>query len=137
MSAKKAKTFRTIRGKDLKILYTKDNLIDCLVVQRLFYDQNNHILTPVTTKLLERQVAGNSSPPLLNLGTIEARHVTTCFASVVTESGESNFKVIIPYAPSDSHNEHIQEIFAYTSPSPNLNPAFALNISYHGEKVIN
>ena len=139
MSLKKAKTFRTIRGKDLKIRYTKDNLIDCIITQRQFYDQDNQILTPVTIKLLEREISGNSSPPVLGLGNnTEPRYVAVCFGSVVTESGESNFKVIIPYAPGDSsHNEHLREIFNYVSPSSNLNPASPLNISYHGENIIN
>ena len=139
MSLEKSKTFRTIRGKDLKIRYTKDSLIDCLIVQRQFYDQNNQILTPVTNKLLERLVSGgNSSPPLLASGNIEPRHIIGCFGSTVTESGGSNFKVIIPYAPGDSnHIEHLREVFNYVSSSPNLNPASPLNVSYYGENTIN
>jgi len=136
MSLKKTKTFRTVRGKDLKIRYTQDNLIDRLIVQRQFYDQNGQILTPITTKLLER-VTGNNSPPVLGLEN-EPRYVITCFGSIATESGESNFKVIIPYAPGDpSHNEQLREMFNYVSPSTNLNPSFALNINYHGENHFN
>ncbi len=134
MSPKKAKTFRTVRGKDLKIRYTKDNLNDCLVVQRQFYDQNNQILSPITRKLIDRQVTGNNSPPVLGVESIRPRCIAACFGSVSTDSGESNFKVIIPYAPGDSnHNEHLREIFNYASLSPNLSPAFPLNVSYHGE----
>jgi hypothetical protein len=137
MSVAKAKTLRTIRGKDVKIRYTKDTLVDCLISQRQFYDQHNQILTPITAKLLERQINGSNSPPVLGENITEQRHVTVCFGSLATASGESNFKVLIPYAPGDfSHNEQLREIFNYTSPSLNLSPPFALNISYYGENMV-
>lgn len=137
MSLKKAKTFRTIRGKDLKLRYTKDSLTDGLIVQRQFYDQNSYVLTPITPKLLERQVSGSNSPPVLGLGNTEPRYIKACFGSVATESAESNFKIVVPYAPGDpNHNEHLREIFDYISPSPNLNPRSPLNISYHGENNV-
>jgi hypothetical protein len=138
MSLKKVKTFQTVRGKDLRIRYTKDNLVDILIVQRQFYDQSNQILSPITPKLLERQVIGDNSPARLSLKNAELRHIIACFGSVATVLGESNFKVIIPYAPTDpNHKEQLREIFNYVSSSSNLNPPSALNISYHGENVVN
>lgn len=133
----KIKTLRTVRGKDLKILYTQDNLVDGLINQRQFYDQDGQILAPITPKLLERQVIGNSSPIIPRLGGIEPRTVATCFGSIGNVSGESNFVVIIPYAPGDTnHNEHLREIFNFVSPSSNLNPSSPLNVSYQGENRI-
>lgn len=138
MSAdEKIKTLRTVRGKDLKIRYTQDNLVDGLINQRQFYDQDGQILAPITPKLLERQIIGNSSPTISRLGGIEPRSVTTCFGSVVNISGESNFIVIIPYAPGDAnHGENLREIFNFVSPSPNLQPSSPLNVSYQGENQI-
>lgn len=138
MSAdEKIKTLRTVRGKDLKIRYTQDNLIDGLINQRQFYDQDGQILAPITTKLLERQVIGDNSPIIPRLGGIEPRTVATCFGSAVNVSGESNFIVIIPYAPGDaSHNEHLREVFDFVSLSPNLDPPSPLSVNYRGENRI-
>jgi hypothetical protein len=138
MSAdEKVKTLRTIRGKDLKIRYTQDNLVDGLINQRQFYDQDGQILAPITTKLLERQVIGDNSPIIPRLGGIEPRTVAICFGSAVNVSGESNFIVIVPYAPGDaSHNEHLREVFNFVSPSPNLDPPSPLSVNYRGENRI-
>lgn len=136
MSNAKAKTLRTVRGKDLKIRYTQDDLVDALISQRQFYDQDGLILAPITPKLLERQVETNN-PTIPRLGGREPRYVATCFGSVATVSGESNFNVIIPYAPGDAnHNECLREIFNYVSPSDNLNPKSPLSVSYHGGNKI-
>ena len=133
----KIKTLRTVRGKDLKIRYTQDNLVDGLINQRQFYDQDGEILAPITTKLLERQVIGDNNPIIPRLGGIEPRTVATCFGSVVNVSGESNFIVIIPYAPGDaSHNEHLREIFGFVSLSPSLNLSSPLSVNYQGENQI-
>lgn len=133
----KIKTLRTVRGRDLKIRYTKDDLTEGLINQRQFYDANGQILAPITGKLLERQIVGNNNPTIPRLGGIEPRHVATCFGSAVNVSGESNFMVIIPYGPGDSsHNEHLREIFDFVSSSPNLNPPTPLNVNYQGENQI-
>lgn len=137
MSAEKAKTLRTVRGKDLKIRYTQDNLVDALINQRQFYDQDGQILAPITPKLLERQVVGSSNPTIARISGIEPRTVATCFGSAVNVSGESNFTVLIPYAPGDpNHNEHLREIVFYVSASPNLDPPTPLSVSYQGENRI-
>lgn len=136
-SNEKIKTLRTVRGKDLKIRYTQDNLVDALINQRQFYDQNGQILVPVTPKLLERQVIGENSPTIFRLGGIEPRMVSTCFGSAVNVSGESNFVTIIPYAPGDiNHSEHLREVFSFVSPSSNLNPSSPLSVNYRGENQI-
>lgn len=134
MSAAKAKTLKTIRGKDLKIRYTQDNSQDTLVIQRQFYDGTGKILTPITAKLLERQVATNN-PTIAKLGdNTKPRRLLICFGSIATLSGESNFTVIVPYSPGDTgHNEHIREIFNYVSTSENLDPKYPLNVNYNGE----
>lgn len=133
----KLKVLRTVRGRDLKIRYTHDSLIEGLINQRQFYDSNGQILSPVTPKLLQRQVIGENSPTLSRLGGIKPRMVTVCFGSSVNVSGESNFSLLIPYAPGDAnHNEHLREIFSFVSPSSNLDPPSPLNISYQGENKI-
>ncbi len=138
MNAKeKIRTLRTVRGKYLKILYTKDDLSEGLINQRQFYDADDQILAPITPKLLERQIIGNNNPTIARLGGVEPRHVVTCFGSAANISGESNFIVIIPYAPGDtSHNGHLREIFSFVSPSANLNPFSPLSVNYQGEKQI-
>ena len=133
----KIRTLRTVRGKDLKIRYTKDDLSEGLINQRQFYDANEQILAPITPKLLERHIVGNNNPTIPRLGGIEPRYVTTCFRSVTNASGESNFIVIIPYAPTDSsHNEHLREIFSFVSGSSNLDPPSPLSVNYRGENQI-
>lgn len=131
------KTLRTVRGKDLKIRYTQDNLVDALINQRQFYDQDGQILAPITPKLVQRQILGDNSPTIARLAGIEPRTVATCFGSVANVSGESRFVVIIPYAPGDiNHNEHLREVFEFVSVSPNLSPPSALNVTYQGENRI-
>jgi hypothetical protein len=133
MSPKKAKILKTVRGIDLTLRYTSDNLVDSLINQRQFFDQDKIALAPVTPKLLERQVQP-STPSISRLVAIDPRFVKVCFGSVANVSGESNFQIIIPYAPGDAgHKEHLREIFAYVSSSANINPSTALNVSYYGE----
>ena len=133
----KLKILRTVRGKDLKIRYTQDNLLEGLINQRQFYDSNGQILVPITPKLLERQIIGNNSSTIFRLAGIKPRTVTVCFGSAVNASAKSNFSVLIPYAPNDaSHNDHLREIFSFLSPSLNIDPPFPLNISYQGENQI-
>ena len=132
-SDQRMRTLKTIRGKDLKIRYTHDSLEDSLINQRIFFDQDGNILTPVTPKLLERQVE-TSNPTIPRLTGIQPRTVTMCFNSLATVSGESKFAVLIPYAPAnESHNEHILELLNYTSLSPSLNPPTPLSLGYKGE----
>lgn len=124
---------KTVRGVDLTLRYTSDNLIDSLINQRQFFDENGVLLAPITPKLLARQVQP-STPSLLRLGGLKPRTATACFGSSVNVTGESNFTVIVPYAPGDpGHSEHLREIFNYISPSANLDPPRALNVSYDGE----
>jgi hypothetical protein len=133
----KIKALRTVRGKDLKIRYTRDDLSEGLINQRQFYDANGQILSPITPKLLERQIIGNNTPIIPRLGGIEPRHVATCFGSAANISGESNFIVIVPYAPGDSsHNEHLRQIFSFVSGSSNLDPPSPLSVNYRGENQI-
>ena len=135
-SDQRVKTLKTVRGKDIKIRYTQDNLEDSLINQRVSFDQNNNILTPITPKLLERQVEINT-PTIPRLGGIEPRTITTCFSSVTTLSGKSKFVVLVPYAPGDErHSEHITELSTYISSSSNLNPSTPLSLSYQGENQI-
>lgn len=132
-SVEKIKTLKTIRGKDLKIRYSQDNLDDALVNQRQSFDKNGDTLTPITPLLLARQVNTNN-PTIARLGNSEPRHISACFGSTDNKSGESNFIVVIPYSPSDTnHNLHIQEIFNYISLSQKLQPKSPLNLTYQGE----
>ncbi|WP_341738743.1 hypothetical protein [Microcoleus sp. CAWBG640] len=132
-SAERIKTLKTIRGKDLKIRYTQDSFEDTVISQRQFYDENGVAIAPVTPKLLERQVVTNN-PIIAKVGTLEPRSVSVCFGSKVNKSGESNFKVFIPYHPGDAgHNEQIQEVLNYTSSSQSVEPKSPLRLTYSGE----
>ena len=132
-SIEKIKILKTIRGKDLKIRYTQDDLKDTLVNQRQYYDNNGAELTPITPLLLARQVSTNN-PTIDRLGNAEPRYVSACFGSPDNSLGESNFKVIVPYAPGDVNQiEQIKEVRSYTSLSEFLSPKSPLSLSYHGE----
>lgn len=132
-SAETIKTFKTVRGKDLKIRYTQDNLEDALITQRQYYDENGDGLTPVTQSLLARQVATNN-PTIDRLGGTEPRYISACFGSPENKSGESNFKIVVPYAPGDSNQlEQIKEVRGYISASTLLSPKSPLSLTYYGE----
>lgn len=132
-SAEKIKSLKTVRGKDLKLRYTQDDFEDALVNQRQYFDENGDVLTPITPLLLSRQVATNN-PTIDRLGNSEPRYILACFGSPINSSGESEFKILIPYVPGDvNHNDHIKEISDYISPSQFLDPRKPLNLTYHGE----
>ncbi|MEZ2280385.1 MAG: hypothetical protein ACBR12_26125 [Microcoleus sp.] len=117
----------------MKIRYTQDSFEDTVISQRQFYDENGVAITPVTPKLLERQVVTNN-PIIAKIGTLEPRSVSVCFGSSVNKSGESKFKVVIPYHPRDAdHNEQIQEVLNYTSSSQSVEPKSPLRLTYSGE----
>lgn len=131
-SAEKIKSLKTVRGKDLKIRYTQDNSEDALVTQRQYYDENGDELTPVTPLLLARQIATNN-PTIDRLGNAEPRYISACFGSPQNKLGESNFKVIVPYAPGDNNQiEQVKEVYAYISASAFLSRS-PLSLTYHGE----
>ena len=123
--------FRTVRGKDLRIRYTQDNSQEILINQRQFYDGNGVILSPITSKLLEREVLVDN--PLPQSKAFTPRRVVSCFASK-NISGKSEFSTIIPYCPGDiNHKLQIQELTNYVSHSQNLDPPRPLNLMYYGE----
>lgn len=132
-SVQRIKSFKTIRGKDLKLRYTQDDLEDALVNQRQYYDNNGAELTPITPLLLARQVSTNN-PTINRLGNIEPRYISACFGSPENSLGESNFKIIIPYAPGDiNQTEQIKEVRSYISLSEFLSPKLPLSLTYYGE----
>lgn len=126
-------TYRTIRGRDIKLRYTQDDNEDGLINQRTFFDPNGDQLTPVTPLLLARET-GTPNPALDRVGSKKARTATVCFGNPSNLSGESNFTVIIPYHPGDSvFADHLRELFNYTSLSAFLDPNTPQLITYHGE----
>lgn len=128
----KIKSLKTIRGKDLKIRYTQDNFEDVLINQRQFLDETGNTLTPVSPKLLERQVTTNN-PTIAKTGSTQPRHVSACFGSP-NNPGERSYKIIIPYHPTEAgHSEQIQEIMNHNSPSQLLEPSSPLRLIYYGE----
>jgi hypothetical protein len=132
-SAITIKTLKTVRGRDLKIRYTQDNLEDALVNQRQYYDENGDKLTPVTPSLLARQVATNN-PTIDRIGNAEPRYISACFGSPDNKSGESNLKIIVPYAPGDNNQmEQIKEVRGHISVSTFLSPKSPLSLTYYGE----
>jgi hypothetical protein len=132
-SAEKIKSFKTVRGRDLKIRYTQDDFEDALINQRQYYDDNGAESTPVTPLLLARQVATNN-PTIDRLGKSEPRYISACFGSPSNISGQSEFKILIPYAPGDTNQiEQIKEIRDYVSLSQFLEPKSPLTLLYHGE----
>lgn len=135
-SDQRIKTLKTVRGKDIKVRYTQDNLEESLINQRQFYDEQGEILTPITPKLLERQVQP-SNPTIARLGGIKPRTITLCFGSTANVLGTSNFVVIAPYVSGDvNHSEYEMELLNYISPSSNLNPPTPLTLNYKGENQL-
>jgi len=136
-SASKVKARKTIRGVDIKLRYSLDEGGEGLVNQRQYFDDSGSLLTPITPTLLARQVLGMNSPGLEKVGKIEPRYVSACFASPTNLSGESNFKVVIPYAPGDvNQTEQIKEIRDYVPSSSFLVPTTPLALTYQGENHI-
>lgn len=126
-------TLKSIRGKDIKLRYTQDDFEDALVNQRTYFDDGATLLTPITSKLLERQVSP-PDPALEKMGGGNPRHAICCFGSPLNQLGESHFKVIIPFCPGDDNlNLQIAELKGYNSPSHFLEPKKILAIKYHGE----
>jgi len=86
--------------------------------------------------LLARQVFTNN-PTIDRLGKSEPRYISACFGSPTNLSGQSKYKVLIPYAPGDvSQTEQIKEIRDYVSASSFLVPSSALALTYKGENHI-
>lgn len=136
-SASKVKALKTTRGVDIKLRYSLDEGGEGLVNQRQYFDDSGSLLTPITPALLVRQVLSMNSPGLEKVGKVEPRYVMVCFASPTNLSGESNFKVLIPYAPGDaSQSEQIKEIRDYVSASSFLVPPSPLALMYQGENHI-
>lgn len=131
-SVGKIRNLKTVRGRDIKLRYTQDNYEDALVNQRQYYDDDGNELTPITPLLLARQVQTNN-PTIDRLGKSEPRYVSVCFGSPNNSSGQSDFKILIPYAPGDPNQiEQIKEIRDYVSPNQ-LTPNSPLALTYHGE----
>jgi len=135
-SVDKVETLKTVRGKDIKLRYTQDNLEDALINQRQYFDKDSNQLTPVTPLLLARQVP-TSNPTIDRLGKSDPRHISACFGSPTNLSGQSEYKVLIPYAPGDANQvEQIKEIRDYVSSSSFLIPQLPLALTYQGENHI-
>jgi len=135
-SVDKVKTLKTVRGNDIKLRYTQDNLDDALINQRKYFDDDGNQLTPVTPLLLARQVLTNN-PTIDRLGKSDPRYVSACFGSPTNLSGQSEYKVLIPYAPGDANQlEQIKEIRDYVSASSFLVPPSPLALMYQGENHI-
>jgi hypothetical protein len=135
-SVDKVETLKTVRGKDIKLRYTQDNLEDALINQRQYFDEDSNQLTPVTPLLLARQVP-TSNPTIDRLGKSDPRYISACFGSPTNLSGQSEYKVLIPYAPGDANQvEQIKEIRDYVSSSSFLIPQLPLALTYQGENHI-
>ena len=135
-SVDKITRLKTVRGKDVKIRYTQDTLEDALINQRQYFDEDGNQLTPITPLLLARQVPTNN-PTIDRLGKSEPRYVSACFGSPTNLSGQSEYRVVIPYAPGDANQmEQIKEIRNYASSSSFLVPQSALALTYQGENYI-
>lgn len=135
-SVSKIKKLETIRGKDIKLRYTQDNLEDALINQRQYFDGDGNQLTPITPLLLARQVL-TSNPTVDRLGKSEPRYVSACFGSPNNLSGQSEYKIFVPYAPGDvNQSEQIREVRSYISSSSFLVPKSPLALSYRGENYI-
>ena len=135
-SVDKITRLKTVRGKDVKIRYTQDTLEDALINQRQYFDEDGNQLTPITPLLLARQVPTNN-PTIDRLGKSEPRYISACFGSPTNLSGQSKYKILIPYAPGDANQmEQIKEIRNYASSSSFLIPQSALALTYQGENHI-
>lgn len=128
-SVGKLNTRKTIRGIDIKLRYSLDEGGEGLVNQRQYFNESGSLLSPITPALMTRQVLGINSPVPGKVGKVEPRYVTACFASPTNLTGESNFKVVIPYAPGDSNQtQQIREIADFQSEL-----GIPLSLVYYGE----
>jgi len=97
----------TRRGKDLRILYDRDNGQQVVIAQRTYQDQDQLDLTPITPSLTARIQAGTP----LDRGRIDPRHLEVCFSNPGNSQGFSEMRVNLPYLPgSPELLRHIREV---------------------------
>jgi hypothetical protein len=90
----------TRRGQDLKLDYDTDSGVTVIVVQRTFEDMGTGLRLTPTPPLLLLRVSVNPGPPI-DIGRRKPRYATACIPNAGLIGGESNMKVICPYAPID------------------------------------
>ena len=114
----------TRRYADIKFVYDLDFPGHTVVIrQRVYKTSDGAPETPITSRLLDRQVPGNSPAPRAK--PIEPRQVTACFLNPANADGASNFTVFIPYRGTDAkHREHVSELKVFPG---------VLSIQYRGE----
>lgn len=114
----------TRRYADIKFNYDLDFPGHTVVIRQRVYKTSNGVAeTPITSRLLDRQVPGDTSAPLAK--PIEPRQVTACFLNPANADGASNFTVYIPYRGTDpGHREHVGELKVFPG---------VLSIRYKGE----
>lgn len=102
--------FKVKRYKDLGVYYDSDFGFTIPVRQRTNKDENGNEISPVTQLLLDRLVNTDCKVPVAK--EFEPRYVNACIPNSANQDGESNFKMIIPYRPTDqvSFRAHIREI---------------------------
>lgn len=114
----------TRRYEDIKFTYDLDFPNRTVVIRQRTYKTASGVAeTPITSRLLDRQVPGNAPAPRAK--PIEPREVTACFANPANTDGVSNFTVYIPYRATDpAHREHVAELKSFPG---------VLSIRYQGE----
>lgn len=121
---------RTLRGKDLKLLYTLDNNVDIRIRMRTTVDRYGNNITPVTPLLLTRVIT-DVCPAALP---ICPRKIKSCFSVASNKAGEGIYETYIPFHPLDfNHINQIKEIQAFVSVSDLLDPKYPLALEYYGE----
>jgi hypothetical protein len=115
---------KVTRYQDIGIFYDSDFGFKTIARQRVYKNEQGTIQTPLTNLFFARQVTSDCKIPRAK--DFEYRYVNACFENSSNDTGESNLKVILPYAPTDStnHNGQIKEIAAYSG---------VLSVAYFGE----
>lgn len=124
------------RYKDYVLLYDLDFRQQVIARQRTYKETlNEEIQTPITPLTLARTVPATGNKVIdatVKLATeftdnvsFTARHVLCCLRNPYNKGKISEFKVIVPYRPTDAfHKSHVREI---------LKAKRVVNGSYNGE----
>ncbi len=115
---------KVIRYQDIGIFYDSDFGFRTIARQRVYKNEAGTIQTPLTNLFFARQITTDCKIPRAK--DFDYRYVNSCFENASNDTGESNLKVIVPYAPTDevNHKGQIKEIAAYNG---------VLSVAYFGE----
>lgn len=117
----------TRRGRDIRLIYTKDNDEDIIIVQRT-YRINDTLAHPITPLLLAREVTGVP----YGVKSITPRRCVACIPNSFNVTGQSIFNTVLPYKPGDPNlTNQLREIESFSADEFKVE-----HIDYEGESSI-